>query len=186
MQPDPADRFQRAADVANAIEGMMARALIRDESRLTRVFANAVGIFGVLVAVLCAVVTWMLIPSLRELGMAALTFIVVAAAGLSCSVVEWRTDGRHDLGQLALVCALSTFLLGLATWATGMGNVFTWMKDPEHFATLDVWRDGLTTGSYEAIGNLSASATFAVLQLMVWAVTQRAIRRKRAASQQPG
>lgn len=58
----------------------------------------------------------------------------------------------------------------------GMGNVFAWIKDPEHFATLDTWREGFTVGSYEAIGNLSTSATLTVLQLMLWAVTQRALR----------
>ncbi len=177
MARDPADRYQSANELATALETLMASAVKGTESRWVRVFASvasALAAFGVAVA---AVAIWFMVPTLRELGVGATAYLLSTVIGLALTAIEFRTRGRYKLAPIMLALAASTLLLGLAEWTLGQSVVLKAARAPQVVGDAAAWRELLTVGAHEAIGNLALSSVLAALLLVLWGIAVRRAQR---------
>ena len=180
MAKAPEDRYQTAAELADALETFTTDSYEGKPSRAVHLFADASSALLTMFIVLGIVMLGILGPSFHEMGLPALVLLVLPAVGLVLSGIEWKTGGRYTLSPLVLVIAAATMLFGLAHSASGVGMIGRALSTPEVFASSTEFRRVLAEGMWEASGAISLGAQITLLQLAFWAVAKRRVERVRA------
>jgi hypothetical protein len=177
MARSPDDRYQTAAEVADALESYTAEAVAGRESSAMRWLSNALAAVGLAVPVIVGTISALSLPTLREQGRGATAFTVLAAVGVLVSLLELRTRGRYTLSPVALALALSVMFLGVGTSIQGATKVLAYAARPEVFDDPVQYRDVMTTGMREALGGLSWGALLAAVQVILWGIARRSVLR---------
>jgi hypothetical protein len=167
------DRFQTAADLASALENTLTDALTGKTSPFVRAAIGALTLAGVIAVGASALFASSVVSTFRDQGAGAFMALALFIAGLGLIVIDWRSRGRHGLSTLTLVFAALTFLVGIAAAASNLEIVLHVLKRPDAVADLDLWRNTLTEGAWEALGSVPTATSFACIQLTLWAAVQR-------------
>jgi hypothetical protein len=180
-----AQRYQKASEVADALEAYVSGALVGSESRAIALVANLAGVLALLVLLFSAAMMTAMAPSMRELGVASYFYTTFFVVGAGLTIVHWRTRGRYRLGVIVLGLAVTTLLLGIGNAFAGFDRVLM-AVDGEVVSkgTTEGFRL-LLLGVREAFGNIAPSSTFCAVLLFLLALATRANARwhdRRAAS----
>jgi eukaryotic-like serine/threonine-protein kinase len=184
MERDPADRYQTAGELAEALERFIGRAVTGDESRGVKIFAALVAVLAFLVFGIGSAMIMTNVPSIAERGAQAYAYSLLFACGIALSLIEWRTRGRYRLASLTLALAAMTLFSGISGTFDGYTYVLRAAATANEVADTIELRRILVEGSYEAFGNIAPSVNFCALQIFAWALVARANERARDAAAQ--
>jgi hypothetical protein len=171
MERDPNERYRSAGELADALRAASSEALLAP-SKAVAIYSRSIELAAVMLAVVVLGFS-ILHMQFEDLGFAAYFLIAFTTFGLTLSFVEWREKGRPALASLTFAIAVSTFLLGTA-WAT-VGELQVLHTAQASLSDEGRWRDVLTTGTRETLGNIALGGELAVLQLILWAVVRRSV-----------
>jgi hypothetical protein len=172
---DPNERFLSAGDLADALRNASSDALLAP-SKPVAIASRGIELTAMTLAV--ALLGYGILQlQFRELGFGAWFAVAFAAFGLTLSFVEWREKGRPMLANLTFAFAVSTFFLALV--AATLGEIQVLRVAENALPDEARWRDFVTTGTRETIGNIALGGELAVLQLVLWAVVRRSVLRAR-------
>ncbi len=174
MAREPGERFRSAAELAEALETASAAALVAPRRDLAALGATALGAASILFLLVVLGLLSRDIPTLREMGPAAMTSVMFGAVGLITLFIEWRTRGRLDLGALCVALALVTFLISIATTLAGVLMVLRGAAHLEGPERAGILLEGLR----EALGGLIPAAGLTALQLVLWGFLRRGRNRR--------
>lgn len=171
MAFDPEQRFATAVELAEALELHTAGALAaKREPLLVRILTGA-GSVGLAAVTLVAAFAVVVAVDFEDLGYGAYAYTALALVGAAVGVGDLVTHGRHRLSPLVAASAICTALLGVGTAA--MGWIIVAKNAEPHIQDAATWRDVVTEGSREAVGNLPVSLAFSAFLVALWALTQR-------------
>ena len=173
MSRAPDDRYQTAAELADALETFTAEAVAGRESSSIRWVTNGLTVLGLVIILLSVTFVWGHASSIRDQGFGGWVCLLIAFAGSVFSVIEWRTRGRYRLGGLAFSFALATLFVGLGTAVAGLDIAFNQARQPDVTADAVQYRELVAEGTYEALGGLAVAATLAAFQVVLSAVARR-------------
>jgi len=173
MARQPEQRYATAAALADALEEAAAGAL--EGRRAGLLGAAAAGMMGLAMALalFSAVMIWRTVSSLHEQGPGALVVVALFAIGALLGAIEWVTRGRHTLTTLVLACGLATLLVGVANAFGGLELALRGSLDAGLVAQPARYREVLTYGIYEALGNIPSASALAAVLFLLWALLAR-------------
>jgi hypothetical protein len=180
MSRAPDDRYQTAAELAEALETFTAEAVAGRETSSVRWLTSGLTLAGLIAILLTITFVWGQASSLRDQGFGGWVCLLIAFAGSVLSVIEWRTRGRYRLGGLAFSFALATLFVGIGTAMAGLDIAFKQASQPEVTEDAVKYRWLVAEGTYEALGGLAVAATLAALQVVLSAIARRRAQGPRA------
>jgi hypothetical protein len=175
MARAPEDRYESAAEMAEALESAEAEALAGAGNQGVRLGVNAV--LGLLIALgtMGLFYVWNM-TRFTDIGSGGYLLLVAGFVGAVLGGTEVATRGRHRLSPLVLAMALTELCWGIGSTATGFeattGAAFKMARDPEIAHSI------LIQGAHESLGAIGLASSIASLLLLLWGaglwVTRRA------------
>jgi hypothetical protein len=181
MAKQPADRYQTATELAEALESFTTEAVAAKGSRAVRVFGDVASWIGIaLMALLTIAAVKMALPALREVPIVVTISVLLAALGCLLSFFDAWTRGQAALSKLALAFAGTTLLLGLGATSLGLTHTF---DAGAKLDLSDVDRQQIVlNGASEALVGTILASTLTALQLVMWAMARRRVELARRAA----
>ena len=170
MAERPADRFRSASDIATALDAFTNEAVAHQDSGPVGWIARMVTALTAVIALVGIGSVAVAVPTFPDAGFGAILAVILAAVGLSVSVLEYVTRGAYRLNAFILAIAGCTFIAGIVGTTSGMDLVYSAAAQ-----TNDLDRVGgmLIEGTREAIGNITIAGSLTVSQLLAWAIARR-------------
>jgi serine/threonine protein kinase len=180
MAYSPEERFKSAQEMAEALEAFLSRAVLGKESNLERLAVNILLFIVTMLLLGGSLVGMLFLPSFHEMGGGAIPIVIMAALGLSLSLLEWRTRYRYRLDAVCLVVALISFLSGVFGTISSVSKTLSNIDNNEDVVNLSSDEKATMTrqGLQESFGNLQAGVVFSIPQLLVWAFVRRRQKRE--------
>jgi hypothetical protein len=169
---DPGERYRNAHELARALEGFEANAVLGRPSRTVNLTFDLIAIAAAVVMVFGTYLAASQVSPVSNHGPAQYVTYAVAVVGALASAVEWATRGRYRLSSLAFAFAFMTVLLAIAGFASGLSRTV----DAAKVLDADKFRSVVSVGVYESIGGIVAGAMLAAVQLAMWAAARRRVR----------
>jgi len=170
MNADPKQRYANATELGEALRGFATRAISDTSERRMSIFANVAGLGTVVTLLAVFLIVSRQLQPYSIYGAPIWLLVGLTLVGLLTSLLEERTQGRHQLGPIALVIAGATTLCTIAGAGGQIG-----MRHHELFALANtnelsralIHVAGACTG-FIAIGMFHCA-----IQLVVWGVIRR-------------
>jgi hypothetical protein len=88
-------------------------------------------------------------------------------------ILELVTKGRYRLASLVLAFTGLTFIAGAISTMMGVHRMLEAALDPAILADGARWREVITAGTYESLGNAVAGTAMTGVLLLFWGVASR-------------
>jgi hypothetical protein len=175
----PEDRFPHAGAFARALEAVQVEALEQQEPRAVKALSWAVGAFLVALLVIVGIVSSQWISALGNQGRGGPTILLLTSLGVSLTLLDAATQGRHRLSQLGAAVACVSLLLGVGLSGVGVSICLRTLDDSDLRSNSFAWRNELVHGVYNALGLFVRTCLCTAFQVSVLVLVHRFIQRSR-------
>jgi hypothetical protein len=174
MAKDPADRFRSATEMADELERAVTNAISSAESRAVNVFVGMVTVVSLTLGILgLAFVFYRSVAVWQEMGSGVVITTFTGIVGLALGILDLATRGRHRLSGLVGAFVALTFMGGILATTLGISETLKFAHAPEILGDPYRFREMMSEGARESIGNMIVGVALAGMQLVVWGIGYR-------------